>query len=157
MSLRATSTNFLNTSRGGGSTTCLGSLFQCLTSPDTGSFQDRSHVWSVQKNIFSIRYLFTKIVGWITWQMHNHSGHVSADPFIVLQTEILFLKSVWIQARERKQAIRSYFVALIYSFILVILIGGFWTWISLGVILQVKSYSITRVGKEGLFKKPGGI
>lgn len=39
--------------------------------------------------------------------MHNRSegnGHVLADPFIVLQTEVLFLKSVRIQARERKQA-----------------------------------------------------
>lgn len=40
--------------------------------------------------------------------MHNHSegsGRVLTDPFIVLQTEVLFLKSVRIQARERKQAV----------------------------------------------------
>lgn len=38
--------------------------------------------------------------------MHTHSegnGHVLVDPSIVLQTEVLFLKSVRIQARERKQ------------------------------------------------------
>lgn len=39
--------------------------------------------------------------------MRNHpegNGHVLADPSIVLQTEVLFLQSVRIQAREGKRA-----------------------------------------------------